>query len=91
MLNKKGFIDMLNESTGKTKKNIEESTDLVLSGIEEALKKYGGVKFVGFGNFEVRERKAKKGHHPETMEDLNIEARKSPFFKPGQTLKDAVN
>lgn len=82
---------MLNESTGKTKKEIEAAVDLVLGGIEEALRKHGGVKFVGFGNFEVRERKAHKGHHPKTMERLDIKARKSPFFKPGLLLKEAIN
>lgn len=91
MVNKKGFVDMLNQSTGKTKKEIEEAVDLVLDGIKEACKKFGGVKFIGFGTFEVRTRKAHRVLHPQTAEDVNVSARKMPFFKPGVIFKEAMN
>ena len=49
------------------------------------------VQLVGFGTFEVAERKARKGRNPLTGESIKIKASKSPKFKPGKALKDAVN
>ena len=49
------------------------------------------VQLVGFGTFEVSERAARVGINPHTREPLNIEASKSPKFKAGKALKDAIN
>ena len=48
------------------------------------------VQLIGFGNFEVRERAARKGRNPQTGEEIEIPASKVPAFKPGKALKDAV-
>ena len=48
-------------------------------------------KFIGgFGNFEVRERAARKGRNPQTGKEIEIPASKVPAFKAGKALKDAV-
>ena len=49
------------------------------------------VTLIGFGTFEVRERAARQGHNPQTGAAIKIKASKAPAFKPGKTLKDAVN
>jgi DNA-binding protein HU-beta len=49
------------------------------------------VSLPGFGTFEVRERAARTGRNPKTGEKLKIAAAKVPAFKPGSTLKAAVN
>ncbi|MBH9787557.1 HU family DNA-binding protein, partial [Clostridioides difficile] len=48
------------------------------------------VQLIGFGNFEVRERAARKGRNPQTGKEIEIAASKVPAFKPGKALKDAV-
>ena len=48
------------------------------------------VQLIGFGNFEVRERAARKGRNPQTGEEIEIAASKVPAFKAGKALKDAV-
>lgn len=48
------------------------------------------VQLIGFGNFEVRERSARKGRNPQTGEQIDIPASKVPAFKDGKALKDAV-
>lgn len=42
----------------------------------------------GFGTFEVRQRKARKGRNPQTGKALNIPASKYPAFRAGKTLKE---
>ena len=53
-------------------------------------KKDATVQLIGFGNFEVRERAARKGRNPQTGAEIEIPASKVPAFKPGKALKDAV-
>jgi DNA-binding protein HU-beta len=49
------------------------------------------VQLVGFGNFEVRERSARKGRNPQTGEEIDIPASKVPAFKPGKQLRDVCS
>lgn len=49
------------------------------------------IQFLGFGNFEVRERAERKGRNPQTGEAIKIKASKAPVFKAGTALKGLVN
>lgn len=64
--------------------------DAVFEAIAEALKEGDKVQLVGFGNFEVRERSARKGRNPQTGEEIEIAASKVPAFKPGKALKEGI-
>ena len=59
--------------------------------VEAALKAGDKVQLVGFGTFEVSERAAREGRNPQTGETMKIAASKSPKFKAGKALKDALN
>ncbi|MES9760121.1 HU family DNA-binding protein, partial [Priestia megaterium] len=48
------------------------------------------IQLVGFGTFEIRERAERTGRNPQTGEQMTIPASKSPAFKPGKELKEAV-
>jgi len=47
-----------------------------------------GVTLVGFGTFQVMERKARKGVNPQTRGTIQIPAKKVPEFKPGKGLRE---
>ena len=49
------------------------------------------MKIIGFGNFAVAKRAASIGRNPRTGEAIKIAASKTPKFKAGKGLKDAVN
>jgi DNA-binding protein HU-beta len=49
------------------------------------------VRLVGFGTFSVNQRKASTGRNPRTGEPMKIGASSQPKFKPGKSLKEAVN
>ncbi|MBM7658161.1 HU family DNA-binding protein [Sporolactobacillus spathodeae] len=89
-MNKTELITAVAESTELSKKDATKAVDSVLSTIEDALKSGNKVQLIGFGNFEVRERSARKGRNPQTGEEIEIKASKIPAFKPGKALKDAV-
>ena len=84
--------DLINEvaKVVSTKKEAQEAMDCVLSSITKALKKGDTVTLIGFGTFKVTQRKARKGRNPQTGEEIDIKASKSPKFTPGKALKEAV-
>lgn len=89
-MNKTEMINEVSLRSELTKKDSTKAVDAVFSVIEDALKNGDKVQLLGFGNFEVRERAARKGRNPQTGEEIEIAASKLPTFKPGKALKDAV-
>ena len=79
------------EKAGTSKKDAEQIVTNVLDLICETLATGEKVQLVGFGTFEVRERAARVGKNPRDGSPLDIPASKSPVFKPGKALKDAIN
>ncbi|GEB09904.1 DNA-binding protein HU [Streptococcus equinus] len=92
MANKQDLIAKVAEATELTKKDsaAAAAVDAVFSAIESFLSEGEKVQLIGFGNFEVRERAARKGRNPQTGEEIEIAASKVPAFKAGKALKDAV-
>lgn len=89
-MNKTDLIEKVVSTTGYAKKDIANVVDATLGAITEALSNGDNVALIGFGNFEVRERSARKGRNPQTGEELDIAATKVPAFKPGKKLKELV-
>ncbi|WP_411735130.1 HU family DNA-binding protein [Paenibacillus sp. M2] len=87
-MNKTVLVNAVSESTGLTKKDTEQVINETLSTITATLAKGEKVQLFGFGNFEVRDRAARKGRNPQTGEEMDIPASKAPAFKPSQTLKN---
>lgn len=89
-MTKTELIAAVAENTGLTKKDSEKAISAMLDTITDALKKGDKLSIVGFGSFEVRERAAHNGINPKTKESIQIAATKTPVFKAGKALKDAV-
>ena len=89
-MNKTELVEMVAEKAGMTKKDSENAVAAVLDGITDTMVKGEKVQLVGFGTFEVRERKEREGRNPSTGEAIKIAAQKVPEFKPGKALKDQV-
>jgi DNA-binding protein HU-beta len=90
-VNKTELIAKVAEATEMTKKEATQSVEAVLQSITEALVTGDKVQLIGFGNFEVRERAARKGRNPQTGDEIDIPASKVPAFRPGKQLKEVVN
>lgn len=90
-MNKLQLAAAVAEKNGTTKKDAEKLVESVLETIIETLAKGEKVSLVGFGTFEVRTRVARTGHNPITHEPIQIAESKGAAFKPGKTLKEAVD
>lgn len=93
-MNKSDLVDELADRTGMTKADAGRAIDAVFGTdgiISKALRDDKKVQITGFGTFESRARKARTGRNPRTGETIKITASKSPAFRAGKGLKDAIN
>lgn len=90
-MNKTELIAAVANEAEITKKDAEKAVKAVFSVISDSLTKGDKVQIIGFGTFEVRQRKAREGRNPRKNEPIQIEASKTPAFKAGKQLKDLVN
>ena len=90
-MTKADLINAIAEKGEFTKKDAEKALSAVLSSVTDALVSGDKVQIVGFGTFEVRDRKEKESINPKTKEKIMVPAKKAPAFKPGKALKDAVD
>ena len=90
-MTKSELINVVASKTDSTKKNAEAAVSAVFETITETLASGEKVSIVGFGTFEVRDRKEKQVINPQTKKKMTAPASKAPAFKAGQALKSAVN
>jgi DNA-binding protein HU-beta len=91
-VNKAELVASMAEKSGLTKKDAELALNAFMKSVEEELAKSGKVQLVGFGTFDVRERKERTGRNPrDPKQTINIPASKAPVFKAGKALKETVN
>lgn len=90
-MTKTELIASIANKTGLTKKTAEEVLTAFVDTVSDSLAKGEKVQLVGFGTFEVRERAERSGINPQTREKITIAATKTPAFKAGSALKEAVS
>jgi DNA-binding protein HU-beta len=90
-MNKGDIIDAIASGAGLTKADAGRALEALITAIEKALKKGDTVSIIGFGTFSVRKRAARKGRNPRTGAEIKIKASKTPAFKAGKALKEAIN
>lgn len=89
-MNKTELINAVAEKADLSKKDAEAAVTAVIEAITGALIEGEKVQLVGFGAFEVKQRAERIGRNPQTKETIQIPASKTPVFKAGKALKDAV-
>jgi DNA-binding protein HU-beta len=89
-VNKTDVIEAVASRAGLSKADAGRALDAFISSVEDSLARGEKVTVTGFGTFEVRNRAARMGRNPQTGAPLHIPATKTPAFKAGKSLKDAV-
>lgn len=88
---KSDLINSIYEKTGMTRQEIRQITDLFIGEIKDALVNGISVELRGFGTFEVRLRKGRKGaRNPRTGEPVAAHSHGIAAFRPGRELKQDV-
>lgn len=89
-MNKVELIGAVASKSEISKKDVEKVINAFTNVVTDTLVVGDKVAITGFGSFEVTEHAARIGRNPQTGETIQIKASKSPKFKAGKTLKDAV-
>jgi DNA-binding protein HU-beta len=94
-MNKSELVDALADRTEMTKADAARAVEALFSTedgiLAQALDQGDRVQITGFGTFEAKHRKARTGRNPRTGETIEIAASKTPSFRAGKGLKDAIN
>lgn len=86
--------DLVERIQGTTGFTLKESTELLESAFElmkQTLERGENLKLSGFGNFEVRQKKPRRGRNPQTGDEIEIKPRRVLTFKPSALLKKSLN
>lgn len=95
-MNKTEMIEKVAKKTGLTMKDARATIDAIFSTaprqgiIATELDAGRKVQITGFGTFQTRKRKKRKGRNPQTGETITIPATKFPAFTAGKALKSRV-
>ena len=90
-MNKSELIKILAERLGVNRQEADKILDTLTTVITETISSGGEVTLTGFGTFSVHERKGRVGVNPRNLaQKIEIPPVKTPKFKAGKSLKEAV-
>ncbi len=79
------------EKLNLPRKEIAKVVDSVFDIIGETLQKEDKLMISGFGDFIIRNKKARRGRNPQTGSDIVISPRRILAFKPSSVFKASLN
>ncbi len=90
-MTKTELIEALSNEAGLTRSKGKEIVKVFFGEISNALTNNDRVEIRGFGTFKVKNYDGYNGHNPKTGEPIKVKAKKMPFFKCGNELKERVD
>jgi integration host factor subunit alpha len=90
-MTKADIVEIVYEKVGFSKKDVASVIEEIFECIKNTLESGEKVKISGFGNFTVRQKRARRGRNPQTGGEITIGERKVMTFKASQLLKKSIN
>jgi integration host factor subunit alpha len=91
-MTKADIADVVYEKVGGfSKREAIDIVETVFETVKTTLEKGDKIKISGFGNFVVRDKKARPGRNPVTGNEITISARRVLTFKASVVLTKALN
>ena len=90
-MTKADLIESIYEKVGLSKKESSQIVELIFETMRGSLESGDKVKISGFGNFNIREKKIRRGRNPQTGDEIEISSRSVLTFKASPVLKKALN
>jgi DNA-binding protein HU-beta len=89
-MQKTDFIARVAEDSGVSKKTARQVIETALDVIAASLARNEKVVLSGFGTFEMRQRRERRGVNPQARQAMTIPASTSPGFSASNNLKETV-
>lgn len=91
-MTKSELIDRLTSRLhGLTHYDVEISVKELLEFMATSLEEGERIEIRGFGSFSLHYRDARVGRNPKTGENVELQGKYVPHFKPGKELRERVN
>jgi integration host factor subunit beta len=90
-MTKAELVELISNETGVSKKDTGIVVNLILDNIGRALVESDKVELRGFGSFKVKSRRSRQARNPRTGDSVAVPAKKVPYFKASNELKDRLN
>lgn len=90
-MTKAELVEKVSGQINLTKKQTEIIVNTVFQSITESLSEGKKVELRGFGSFRIRERNARLGRNPKSGAQVDVPAKRVPFFKAGKELRELVD
>ncbi len=87
----KDLVDLIADQSNQSRSSTNSFIHELVGIIENGLKNSGSVSISGFGKFELRWMKSRKGMNPQTGQELTIPGQNKVVFKPYKNLREDVN
>lgn len=87
---KTDLVEDIAQETSLSKTKAKEAVDALLESLSQELSSGSKVTLTGFGTFQVKEQKAKRGRNPQTGEVMKIPAKNVVKFSPGKALRNIL-
>jgi integration host factor subunit beta len=90
-MTKAELVEKVSGKINLTKKQTEVVVNTVFQSITDSLSNGKKVELRGFGSFRIRERNARIGRNPKSGVQVDVPAKRVPFFKAGKELRELVD
>ena len=90
-MTKAELVELISNETGVSKKDTGIIVNLILENIGRALVGSDKVELRGFGSFKVKSRRSRQARNPRSGDSVAVPAKKVPYFKASNELKDRLN
>jgi len=90
-MTKAELVEKVSGKINLTKKQTEVVVNTVFQSITDSLSDGKKVELRGFGSFRIRERNARVGRNPKSGAQVDVPAKRVPFFKAGKELRELVD
>lgn len=89
-MNKKELVAKVSEVTGISKSDTKKTLEAIIEAVSAEMQKNEKVILLGFGTFSVKDKAARISIHPQTMQPLELPAKKVVRFKPSVYLNNLL-
>lgn len=90
-MTKAELVDLITGSTGLNRRDTVTVVNLIMENIGNALATGDKVELRGFGSFKVKSRRSRLARNPRTGDAVDVPAKRVPYFKASNELKDRLN
>jgi integration host factor subunit alpha len=85
------IVEKLYEKLHLPKKEVDKVVEFVFDIIKETFQREDKLMISGFGDFIIRNKKARRGRNPQTGSDIMISPRRILIFRPSPLFKAGLN